>query len=63
MSLDSSLDIATDYGLDGRDVFLSSETFSPALERTQPHIQWVSGALYPGVKRPMREAEHFFYYY
>jgi hypothetical protein len=23
-----------------------------------PHIQWVSGNLYPGLKRPGREADH-----
>jgi hypothetical protein len=30
----------------------------PALEPTQPPIQWVSGALCLGVKRPEREADH-----
>jgi hypothetical protein len=28
------------------------------LRPTQPPIQCVSGALYPGVKRPGREADH-----
>jgi hypothetical protein len=30
----------------------------PALGSTQPPIQWVSGALSPGVKRPGPEVEH-----
>jgi hypothetical protein len=25
---------------------------------TQPHIQWLAGAISPGVKRPGREADH-----
>jgi hypothetical protein len=29
-----------------------------ALESTQPPIQWVTGALSLGIKRPGREAEH-----
>jgi hypothetical protein len=32
--------------------------FRPALESTQPPIQWVPGALSKWVKRPGREAEH-----
>jgi hypothetical protein len=31
---------------------------STALGHTQPPIQWVPGALSPGVKRPGREADH-----
>jgi hypothetical protein len=31
---------------------------TPALGPTQPPIQWVSGALFLGVKRPGREADH-----
>jgi hypothetical protein len=31
---------------------------SPALGPTQPPMQWVSWALFPGVKRPGREADH-----
>jgi hypothetical protein len=57
--------IATGYGLDDRGVgvrvpvgsrilFTSS---TPDLGFTQP-IQWVPGALSPGVKRPGREADH-----
>jgi hypothetical protein len=30
----------------------------PALESTQPPIQWVPGALSPGVKRLGRETDH-----
>jgi hypothetical protein len=30
----------------------------PALGSTQPPIQWVTGSLSPGVKRPGREADH-----
>jgi hypothetical protein len=32
--------------------------FRTALGPTQPHIQWVPGALSLGVKRPWREADH-----
>jgi hypothetical protein len=35
--------------------FISSR---PALEPTQPSVQWVAGALPPGIKRPVREAGH-----
>jgi hypothetical protein len=38
--------------------FLFSTSSRPALGPTQPPIQWVSGVLYPGVKRPGREADH-----
>jgi len=30
----------------------------PALEPTQPPIQWISEALTAGVKRPVHEADH-----
>jgi hypothetical protein len=30
----------------------------PALGPTQPPIQWVTGALYLGVKQPVSEADH-----
>jgi hypothetical protein len=54
----SSVGITTGYGLDspgiesrwGRDF---SHTSRPALEPTQPPVQWV-----PGVKRPGRGADH-----
>jgi hypothetical protein len=56
---------ATDYGLDDRGVGvrvpIGSRIFStssrPALGPTQLPIQWVLGALSPGVKRPGREAD------
>jgi hypothetical protein len=63
-SRDSSVSIATGYGLDGRVVgvrvknFHFSTSSRPALGYTQPPIQWVPGALSPGVKRPGREADH-----
>jgi hypothetical protein len=38
--------------------FLFSASCIPALQPTQPHIQWVLGALSPGVKRQGREADH-----
>jgi hypothetical protein len=36
-------------------IFITSR---PTLEHTQPHTQWVSGALSPGVKLQGREADH-----
>jgi hypothetical protein len=55
------------YGLDGvefelrwgQEIFLFSKTFKPALGPTQPPIQCVSGFC-TGVKRPGREADHYF---
>jgi hypothetical protein len=38
--------------------FLFSKSSRPALGSTQPPMQWVLGALSPGVKRPEREADH-----
>jgi hypothetical protein len=38
--------------------FLFSKSSRPALGSTEPPIQWVLGALSPGVKRPGREADH-----
>jgi hypothetical protein len=59
---DSSVGIATGYGLDDQGVgssspckgknFLFSTSSRPALGSTQPPIQWV-----PGVKQPGREAD------
>jgi hypothetical protein len=39
-------------------MFLFSKMSRPALGPTQPHIQWVTKSVYPGVKRPAREADH-----
>jgi hypothetical protein len=52
-SRDSSVGIATTYGLDDRGVgrvksFLFTPSSRPALGSTQPLIQWVSGALRRG---------------
>jgi hypothetical protein len=33
-------------------------TSRPTLGPTQPHIERVMGALFPGVKRPVRETDH-----
>jgi hypothetical protein len=38
--------------------FLFSTSSRPALGPTQPPIQWVTGALFPRVKRPGRESDH-----
>jgi hypothetical protein len=42
----------------GQEIFLYSTTSRLTLEPTQPPIQWVPGALSPGVKQPWREADH-----
>jgi hypothetical protein len=42
----------------GQGIFLFTTASRPALEPTQPPIQWVLGALSLGVKRPGREADH-----
>jgi hypothetical protein len=42
----------------GLGIFLFTTASRPALGPTQPHIQWVPGALSLGVKRPGREANH-----
>jgi hypothetical protein len=65
---DSEVSIATGYGLDDQGVRVSSpaglKNFQftmlsrSALRSTQSPIQWVLGALSPGVKRPGREADH-----
>jgi hypothetical protein len=64
--MDSVVCIATGYGLDDRGigvrVTVGSRIFStssrPAQGPTQPPIQWVPGALFPGVKRLGCEADH-----
>jgi hypothetical protein len=42
----------------GRGIFLFTTASRTDLRPTQPPIQWVSGVLSLGVKRPGREAEH-----
>jgi hypothetical protein len=62
----SAIGIATGYGLDDRgvgvpspgSVILFSTSSRPALGSTQPLIQWVLGALLPGIRRPGPEAYH-----
>jgi hypothetical protein len=43
---------------DGSKNFHFSMSSRPAPRLTQHHIQWVPGALPPGVKRPERETDH-----
>jgi hypothetical protein len=65
-SRDSVVGIATGYWLDDRGVGVrvpvGSRIFStssrPALGSTQPPVQWVPGALSPGIKQQGREADH-----
>jgi hypothetical protein len=66
-SRDSSVGIATGYGLAGRpgvnsrqgqEIPLYSTASRRALGPAQPPIQWVSGALSPAVKRLGCEADH-----
>jgi hypothetical protein len=67
-SRESVVGITAGYGLEDRGGrssspgrvknFLFSTSSRSALGSTQPPIQWVSGALSPGVKRPGREAKH-----
>jgi hypothetical protein len=62
---DSSVGILTGYGLDGVGSipgrgknFLFFTACRPTLGPSQPPIQWVLGALSPGVKWQGREADH-----
>jgi hypothetical protein len=60
--LDSSVGIATDYGLDGPGIEIRwgrdfSHTSRPTLGPTQPPVQWVP-RLSRGAKRPGRSADH-----
>jgi hypothetical protein len=67
-SRDSSVGIATGYGLDdrragvpvpgGSKYFHFSISSRPALGSTQPPIKWVRGGPFQGVKRQGREADH-----
>jgi hypothetical protein len=66
MNRDSSVGTATGYGLDGRgsipgrgwEFCSSTPCPRPALGPTDPPIQWSSGALSLGVKRPGHDADH-----
>jgi hypothetical protein len=42
----------------GQQIFLSFKASRTTLGATQPHIQWVPGALSPGVKRQGRQVDH-----
>jgi hypothetical protein len=58
---DSAVGTDTTKGLESRrglGIFLFTTTSRTALGPTLPPIQWVSGALSWGVKRPGREADH-----
>ena len=62
MGRDSSVGMATRYGLDGPGIEFRCgrdfpHPFRPALGPTQPPIQWVRG-LFPGVKRPGPGVDH-----
>jgi hypothetical protein len=64
-SQDSSVSIATGYGLDGwglnpstSKILLFSTTSRAALGPIQPPIQWVLGAISPGVKWSEGKADH-----
>jgi hypothetical protein len=67
-SRDSSVGVALGYGLEdwdsrirfqaGAGNFFFTTASRTALGPTQPPIQWVSGALSLGVKRPGRKADH-----
>ena len=60
---DSSVGIATRYGLDGPGIELwwgrdFPHPYRPALRPTQPPIQWVPGGSFSGVKRSGRGVDH-----
>jgi hypothetical protein len=56
MHRESSIGIATGYGLDGPRLIPTASIL--ALISTQPPIQWIPGALFPGIERQGREADH-----
>jgi hypothetical protein len=66
MSRNSPVGIATGYGLNGPRFdsrqgvwnFLYSTVSGAAPGHIQSHIQWVGGAVFLGVKRTGREADH-----
>jgi hypothetical protein len=64
-SRDSSIGIATGYGLGGPGSIPSSERFLSSSQHpdrhwgfTQPLVQWVLGTVSPGVKRQGHEADY-----
>jgi hypothetical protein len=67
-SRDSSIGIMTDYGMDdpiigvgipeGAGNFSFDTASRPALGLTEPHLQWIAGALSLGVKWSGRDAYH-----
>jgi hypothetical protein len=46
------------YSRQGYQICLHSTASRPALRPTKPPLQWIPGALSPGVKRPGLEADH-----
>jgi hypothetical protein len=46
------------YSRQGEEISLFSTASRPGLGSTQPPIQWLPGALSPGMKRPEHEADH-----
>jgi hypothetical protein len=60
---DTSVGIATRYGLDGPGIECRwgrdfPHPFRPALRPTQPPIQWIPGLFPEGVKRPGHGVDH-----
>jgi hypothetical protein len=62
---DGSVSVATGYRLNGQGsipgrgkIFILCIASTVAVEHTQPPIQWVFGAISPGVKQPGHEADH-----